>query len=126
MNLIQLKERLKILAENNVISFRSAELTTRAFIHLQQALHTEDIPNSEMLFTHLSTAITRIERGEEIGAPMPEILTELKTSMYYSEVVQQVNFIENLYGSILPTEELDYLMIHYSNVYQQNEGGNNE
>ncbi|WP_423408423.1 PRD domain-containing protein [Heyndrickxia sp. MSNUG] len=126
MNLIQLKERLKILAENNVISFRSAELTTQAFTQLQQAWHTDNIPNSEMLFTHLSTAITRIERGEEIGAPMPGILTEIKTSKYYSEVVQQVNFIESLYGSNLPAEELDYLMIHYTNVYQQNEGGSNE
>ena len=126
MNLTQLKERLKILAENNVISFRSAELTTQASTQLQQALHSDNIPNSEMLFTHLSTAITRIERGEEIGAPMPEILTEIKTSKYYSEVVQQVNFIESIYGSNLPTEELDYLMIHYTNVYQQNEGGSNE
>lgn len=126
MNLTQLKERLQILAENNVISFRAKELTTQAFTHLQQKLNTVDIQNSEMLFTHLPTAITRIERGEEIGAPMPEILTEIKASKYYSEVVQQVNFIESLYGSNLPTEEMDYLMIHYTNVYQQNEGGSNE
>jgi len=126
MNLTQLKERLQILAENNVISFRAKELTTQAFTHLQQKLNTDDIQNSEMLFTHLPTALTRIERGEEIGAPMPEILTEIKASKYYSEVVQQVNFIESLYGSNLPTEEMDYLIIHYTNVYQQNEGGSNE
>jgi transcriptional antiterminator len=126
MNLTQLKERLQILAENNVISFRAAELTTQAFTHLQQLLNTDDIQNSEMLFTHLPTALTRIERGEEIGAPMPEILTEIKASKYYSEVVQQLDFIEGLYGSNLPMEEQDYLMIHYTNVYQQNEGGSNQ
>jgi hypothetical protein len=126
MNLSVLKERLQILAENNVISFRSAELTTKAFTQLQQVLHTEDIEASEMLFTHLPTAITRIERGEEIGAPMPEILTEIKSSKFHSEVVQQVNFIENLHGADLPQEELDYLMIHYTNVFQQNKGGSNQ
>lgn len=126
MNLTQLKERLQILAENNVISFRAAALTTQAFTHLQKLLNTDDIQNSEMLFTHLPTALTRIERGEEIGAPMPEILTEIKASKYYSEVVQQVKFIEDLHRSNLPTEEQDYLMIHYTNVYQQNEGGSNQ
>jgi hypothetical protein len=126
MNLTELKERLQILAENNVISFRAAALTTQAFTHLQELLNTDDIQNSEMLFTHLPTALTRIERGEEIGAPMPEILTEIQASKYYSEVVQQVNFIEGLHGSNLPTEEQDYLMIHYTNVYQQNEGGSNQ
>jgi hypothetical protein len=126
MNLTELKERLQILAENNVISFRAAALTTQAFTHLQQTLNKDDIQNSEMLFTHLPSAITRIERGEEIGAPMPEILTEIKASKYYSEVVQQVNFIEGLHRSNLPKEEQDYLMIHYTNVYQQNEGGSNQ
>lgn len=126
MNATELKERLTILAENNVISFRSADLTTKAFAQLQQVLHTDNIQASEMLFTHLPSAITRIERGEEIGAPMPEILTEMKSSKYYSEVVQQINLIESLHGDKLPQEELDYLMIHYTNVFQQNEGGNNQ
>lgn len=126
MNTTQLKERLTILAENNVISFRSADLTTKAFAQLQQVLRKQEIHASEMLFTHLSTAITRIERGEEIGAPMPEILAEIKASKFYSEVVQEVKFIESLHGYKLPQEEWDYLMIHYTNVFQQNEGGNKQ
>ena len=126
MNTADLKERLTILAENNVISFRSADLAAKAFEQLQQVLHKEEIDSSEMLFTHLPTAITRIERGEDIGAPMPEILTEIKASKFYPEVVQQVEFIESLHGFKLPKEEWDYLLIHYTNVFQQNEGGNKQ
>ncbi|WLR55383.1 PRD domain-containing protein [Mesobacillus subterraneus] len=123
MNTNELKERLKILAENNVISYRSSDLARQAFTQLQQVLHIEDIQASEMLFTHLPSAITRIERGEEIGAPMPEILAEIKTSKYYQDAMQQTKFIEKLHGYKLPQEEWDYLLIHYTNVFQQNEGG---
>ncbi|WP_226643156.1 PRD domain-containing protein [Mesobacillus subterraneus] len=126
MNSTNLKERLSILAENDVISFRSAELATKAFEQLQRVLQREEINSSEMLFTHLPTAITRIERGEEIGAPMPEILNEIKTSKFYPEVVQQVKYIESLHGYKLPQEEWDYLLIHYTNVFLQNEGGNKQ
>jgi len=126
MNAEELNERVKILAENDVISFRAADLAKQAFRQLQEKLQTEDIPNSEMLFTHLATAITRIERGEEIGAPMSGILEEIKTSKFYPDALHQIGRIEELHRDALPKEEWDYLLIHYTTVLQQFEGGMKE
>ncbi|PLR94462.1 PRD domain-containing protein [Bacillus sp. T33-2] len=123
MNITELRERLSLLTQSNVISHRSADLTLKAFQQMQLILGTDDIQSAEMLFTHLPCAITRIERGEDIEAPMPELLKEIPQTDYYPLVLKEIKHIESLHGYPLPDGEIGYLLIHYTNVFKQNRGG---
>ncbi|MBS4178143.1 PRD domain-containing protein [Lederbergia citrea] len=123
MNIAILKERLGILANSSVISTRAAEITLIAFEHLAAELKIDDIEKAEMLFTHLPTALTRITKGEMVEAPFADLLEEVKSSPYFSQALREIEFIQEKLNQPLPQEELDYLLIHYTNIMQMNEGG---
>lgn len=118
-----LKQRLDILIASSVISKKSADITILAYIHLQDHLKLENIKQAEMLFTHLPTALTRIEKGEKVAPPLLELLEEVKQSPYSAEALKEINYVKAQWNEALPQEELDYLLIHYTNVLQINKGG---
>ncbi|WP_059173521.1 PRD domain-containing protein [Bacillus sp. FJAT-27445] len=121
MDIQGLEERLAILTVSEVVTERSAKICLDAFSQLQRRLGAEKIENSEMLFTHLPTAITRIERGEEIKGPMPELMAEVKQSEWFDEAMEEIRYIETIHGKPLPPEEIDYLLLHYTTVFLQNQ-----
>ncbi|GGE55320.1 hypothetical protein GCM10011391_37930 [Pullulanibacillus camelliae] len=122
MDKIELDERLALLQETEVITDKAVTVTVRTFERLARLLAKEDIVQGEMLFTHLSSAITRLERGEEIVGPSPEVLQQVKAAGYSDRTECEIAFIEQQYGNPLPDEEKNYLHLHYATVFQLNEG----
>lgn len=123
MNLEQLKDRLQILVLGNVISKPACEVTVRAFDYLVTELKTEDLQQSEMLFTHLPSAITRIGEGETVEGPSSEIMKEVRNSDYYSTAENHIKNIEQIWGHTLPEEEKAFLSMHYTTIIKANQGG---
>lgn len=124
MDLNQLQERMDILLSSSVVSTIAADITTLAFMHLQSHLKKDAIEGAEMLFTHLPTALTRIENGEQVEAPHPALLDEVKQSPEASAAMKEIGFVQQQWKNQLPQEEIDFLLIHYTNVLQINRGGN--
>lgn len=124
MDLNQLKERMDILLASSVVSTKAADISTLAFMHLQSHLKKDAIDGAEMLFTHLPTALTRIEKGEQVEAPHPALLDEVKQSPEASVAIKEIDYVQQLWKNQLPQEEIDFLVIHYTNVLQINKGGN--
>ncbi|WP_042224038.1 PRD domain-containing protein [Oceanobacillus manasiensis] len=123
MNREQLKDRLHILALGDVISKPACEVTIKAFDHLLTELKTEDLEQSEMLFTHLPSAITRIGEGETLEGPSSEIMKEVRNSNYYPTAENHIKNIEHIWGHTLPEEEKAFLSMHYTTIIEANQGG---
>ncbi|MDM5228233.1 PRD domain-containing protein [Cytobacillus sp. NJ13] len=124
MDLNQLKERMDILLASSVVSTKAADISTLAFMHLQSHFKKDAIDGAEMLFTHLPTALARIEKGEQVEAPHPALLDEVKQSPEASIAMKEIDFVQQQWKNQLPQEEIDFLLIHYTNVLQINKGGN--
>ncbi|MGG3467303.1 PRD domain-containing protein [Neobacillus pocheonensis] len=120
MDRVELKERLELLLPAGVISEKAADITTRAFENLASIMNKTDILQSEMLFTHLPSALTRLEKGEKIEGPPEAFLDEVKEAGFMDLVEKEINFIEKEFEMILPIEEKNYLLLHYTSVFQQN------
>lgn len=123
MNQAELEERLEIMKSSDVISEAAARVSVEAFNHLTSILDRDDLKQGEMLFTHLSTALTRLERGEDIETPPEALLQEAKDAGFSEKAEEQIHFIEEVVGQSLPQAEKDYLHLHYATVFQQNSGG---
>lgn len=121
MDLKNLKDRLAILIASDVVTSKSEKICLDAFSQLQKRLGTEMIEGAEMLFTHLPMSLTRIERGEEVEAPMPGLMAEVKQSQWFNEAMEEIIYIEENHGNPLPPEEVDYLLLHYTTVFSQNQ-----
>ncbi|WP_409271289.1 PRD domain-containing protein [Neobacillus sp. SCS-31] len=121
MDIQALEERLSILLDSEVITEKSAKICLDAFQRLVRRLGAENIEGSEMLFTHLPTAISRIERGEEIEGPIPELMEEVRQSEWFNEAMAEIRYLETIHGKPLPPEEIDYLLLHYTTVFSQNQ-----
>lgn len=123
MNILNLTERLDILAEAGVISNKAKSCSLHAFRELSIQLGKEDIELSEMLFTHLPAALTRIDSGEKVGGIAPELLEEVKNSPYAEIAARHIDVIQSKWKKKIPNEEKEYLLLHYSSVIQVNQGG---
>lgn len=123
MNQKQLRERLRILLDQEVITLEASKITKNAFERLTESQNAEEVDQAEMLFTHLPMTLSRIESGETVEAPSAEIMKEIKKSSHFKAAETQVNFIEKEWGKALPQEEKDYLYMHYTNIIQLLKGG---
>jgi len=120
----ELQQRLDMLLKGDVISQHASEVTEKAFQRLLDELQVTEIFQAEMLFTHLPTALTRMDREEELEGPSEEIMKEVKSSSYYSKAMGEIDMVEKNFEIVLPQEERDFLAMHYTNVFQINKGGN--
>ncbi|GAA0443858.1 MAG: PRD domain-containing protein [Bacillota bacterium] len=124
MNVAELEDRLHILVLGEVITKEACHITLAAFQELVNELELEEVDQAEMLFTHLPSALTRIERGEALEAPSPAIMEEVKQSAYYLDAERHVNKVQQSWEKELPQEEKEFLYMHYTNVLAMNKGGN--
>jgi transcriptional regulatory protein LevR len=121
MDRAELLERLELLESTDVITADAAAVTASAFDHLTSTVNKMDLVKGEMLFTHLCTALSRLERGEPIEAgPHQTHLDEVKKTGLVETIEKQIDYIENELGKALPQEEKNYLYLHYTYVIQHN------
>lgn len=117
MNLAELELRLDLLVEGNVVSPSARSITVDAFQHLLETLDTNEVKQAEMLFTHLPTALTRMENREALDAFASEaMMEEVRKSRGYHLAKEQVRRIEQEWKGGLPEEEKEFLYLHYTNV----------
>ncbi|MTW86044.1 PRD domain-containing protein [Virgibacillus dakarensis] len=120
MNLEAYRERLQLLLEQKVITTEAHDVALTAFKQLMDSVGKTDIDQAEMLFTHLPMALTRMEAGEEVEKPAPEIFREVEQSSYFELAKEQIAFIEDLQKKPLPQGEKEYLYMHYTTVLNTN------
>jgi len=123
LDIKELQQRLDMLVKGDVISQSASKVAETAFHHLLNELKTDEIVQAEMLFTHLPTALTRMDREEDLDGPGEEVMKEVKASSYFTKAVNQIDMIEKDWGKPLPSEEREFLAMHYTNVIQLNKGG---
>ncbi|WP_174614743.1 PRD domain-containing protein [Virgibacillus ihumii] len=122
MNLQELEGRLDILLEQGVISERAYSVTVESFHATVRRLDKKSLDNGEMLFTHLPMALTRIERSEAVDSPASVMMEEVEGSANYPKARGLVEFVENSWGKLLPEEEVNFLKLHFTNIFNTNEG----
>lgn len=122
MNLQELKNRLDILLDQGVIVNHAYTVTISAYKQVLDLLNTENVEQGEMLFTHLPMALTRINNGETVEGPENEMMKEVESSRNYPKARQLLVSIEKNWGDALPQEEGNFLKLHFTNVFNINEG----
>ncbi|PLR86551.1 PRD domain-containing protein [Bacillus canaveralius] len=120
MDKAELNERLELLLTGGVITAEAAAITEKAFENLGSMMNKTAILQSEMLFTHLASALTRLARGEMIEGPPEALLNEVSRTGFNEKIEKEIEFIETQFGNALPVEEKNYLHLHYASVFQQN------
>ncbi|UFU00246.1 PRD domain-containing protein [Radiobacillus kanasensis] len=120
MDLQEYQNRLKILLEQKVISQPSHDIALEAFKEIMSLLNKSDIEQAEMLFTHLPMALSRIESGEKVDNPTPELMQEVEQSKYFQLAEEQLRYVEDKSKKPLPQGEKEYLLMHYSTVLDTN------
>lgn len=123
MNLQEYNERIKLLLEQNVITEDSYEIGLSAFHQLMDTLNKSDIEQSEMLFTHLPMALTRIDSSEAVETPSEAMMSEVRNSEFFPIAKKQISHVEKMLQKSLPQGEKEYLYMHYVNVLNNNEKG---
>ncbi|MCE7791731.1 PRD domain-containing protein [Salipaludibacillus sp. CUR1] len=123
----ELTTRLKLLEESGTVNTEAVRVTVKAFDRLVQTLDlsADEIEQSQMLFTHLPMALTRVDKKEKLKAPPQELFKEVQTSPFFSEAVAAVSEVEKDWGRPLPQEEKEYLQLHYTTIFTHYLGGDN-
>jgi len=122
VELQELENRLDILLEQEVIVGHAYAVTIDAFKETLNLLNIERLEQSEMLFTHLPMALTRIGNGEKVEGPDSGMMEEVEKSPNYLETRTLLDVVERNWGKPLPQEEKDFLKLHFTNVLNINEG----
>jgi transcriptional antiterminator len=120
VNLEDYNLRLQILLEQSVITGEAHAVAEKAFTNFLTVVEKEKLEQAEMLFTHLPMALTRIQNGEEVEKPAPEVMKEIEQSRHFALAKEQVAFIETLWDTPLPQGEIEYLYMHYVTVLNAN------
>lgn len=114
--MVQVQERLKILLEGDVISKEASEIAVEAADRLGAQAPQAQL---DMLITHLATALTRLERGEELEAPPESMFKEVEQSVYLRNAKEEIRWLEDRLGGVLPEKEQKFLQLHYVSNFQE-------
>ncbi|WP_337018912.1 PRD domain-containing protein [Oceanobacillus massiliensis] len=116
----EMDTKLSILLENGVITNNAYVVTNQTFDYLSEQYRKKSLDASEMFWTHMSMALTRIERGESLEGPSEEIMKEIKQTPYKEDIDEIIDFINTKLDQKLPKEEQDFFYIHLHGVVDNN------
>ncbi|MEK6456136.1 PRD domain-containing protein [Caldifermentibacillus hisashii] len=120
MNKNEVKDKLSILYSGNVISKNALNVTLKTYDYLSNYLNKGVINDSEMFWTHMSMALTRIERGEDEDGPSNDIVNEVEKTPYKKDIEEIIDFINSEISGKLPSGELLYFYLHLHRVFETN------
>jgi transcriptional antiterminator len=118
---MKLDIRLQILKDAGQISEETFEALMRViemFDNKWEIALTED--NGAMLITHLSVALERIKRGEEIEGIDSEIYNEIKNHSDFEKCKKVLENIEEEARISLPQNEETFIMMHLCTLFEAN------
>ena len=116
-----MNDKLIVLKENQIISEKAYEITNLAFEFLSEKLKSKYLAESDMFWTHMSMALTRIENGEPVEGPSELIVNEIKKSPFRNEIEEIISFVDLKFGIAIPQEEKDFLYLHLHRVLENNQ-----
>lgn len=116
----QVSEKLTILLSSNVISENSYAVTLKTFDFLSKKYNKKTLEDSDMFWTHMCMALTRIERGDSIEGPPENILGELNQTPYKAVIEEVINYVNSQITEELPQEESSYFFLHLHRVIDSN------
>jgi hypothetical protein len=116
----ELNQKLDILKENKIITDSAYVITNDTFDLLSEKYGKEDLTDSDMFWTHMCMALTRIEQGESIEGPMEEIVREIRQTPYKSEIEEIITFVKSRFHHEIPKEEQDFFYLHLHQVLDKN------
>jgi PRD domain len=117
-----LSERFKVLIEGGVVTPMAADIAQRAVERLIDKHGRFPAYKVNMFSTHLASALTRLDRQEEVEPPPKELFAEVEASPWIQEAIREIEWIERQWGKALPDAEKRFLMIHFVSLLQEMEG----
>ncbi|MCI6272576.1 MAG: PRD domain-containing protein [Erysipelotrichaceae bacterium] len=119
-----MKDRLKILFENNVIDKDVYEKC----INLHEGYMSENnlvSYNAYTVFmTHVAMALNRIKSNNIVGELDDFILNEIKSDEEFNFVKNETSKIKALLNSDIPDSEMQYFWLHYLNILRERRESN--
>lgn len=108
-----LKERLEILKQAGEISDEIMGVVIEFIKNFEKKYSLEiNEENGSMLITHLSMALARIKRGEEISEIDELTLKEIKDTSIYKELPEFYKEIEEKLQIKIPNSEKGFIAVH--------------
>ncbi|MBU5268077.1 PRD domain-containing protein [Virgibacillus proomii] len=120
MERLEIQGKLNILLTNQVITQNASDITLSTYDFLTKKFNVKIIQDSEMFWTHLCMALTRIERGEEIEGPPEAILKEIDTMSHKETIEEIITYVDSQISKKLPSEEKNYFYLHLHRVIESN------
>lgn len=117
---MELKEalylRVKILAENDVISGKVADYTVRVVDQILMEIPEATQDKVEMFITHLAMAGKRAEEGTEENPIDGAILEAVKLEAVYLAALEMRDSLLSQTDIVFPETERDFLSVHLCNL----------
>ncbi|MFU0789292.1 MAG: PRD domain-containing protein [Virgibacillus proomii] len=117
---LEIQEKLNILLTNQVIIQNASDITLSTYDFLTKKFNVKIIQDSEMFWTHLCMALTRMERGEQIEGPPAAILKEIDTMPHKEAIDEIITYVNSQINKKLPNEERNYFYLHLHRVIESN------
>lgn len=108
----ELCAKLSVLLENGIITNNAYVVTDKTIDYLLEKYKKKSLSDSEMFFTHMSMALTRMERGEYLEGPSEEIMKEINQTPYKEDIDEIISFVNSQLHQKLPKEEQDFFYLH--------------
>jgi transcriptional antiterminator len=118
---MELDIRLQILKDADQIceeTFEALKRVIEMFKNRWRIELTED--NGAMLITHLSVALERIKRGEEIKGIDSEIYNQIESHYEFEKCRQVLKDITYEAGINIPKSEETFIMMHLCTLFESN------
>lgn len=112
----ELYERVGILEESGIISFKVAEYTRWVIVQLLKEIPEITQDKAEMFITHLAMAGKRAEEGAEENPIDPGVLEMVKSEAVFSRAVDMRDRFLAGTDIVFPETEKDFLSVHICNL----------
>jgi len=119
-------ERLKILSDSNVIDtdiydtsviLHNSIMTEKGFVETEAYT---------VAMTHLAMAMHRVKNGEVVAEMDEATVSDLKSQPCFKEVETVIDDIVSQFEFEVPLSEMQYLWLHFLNIYSEKGGCNEE
>lgn len=115
-----MNKKLNILLENGVITEDAFNITNKTFDFISDQYEKESLEGSEMFWTHMCMALTRIERGETLEKPSEMIMQEINQTPFKTDIDKIITFVNAHLATGLPEEEVDFFYLHLHGLVEKN------
>ncbi|CEI80899.1 PRD domain protein [Oceanobacillus oncorhynchi] len=116
----EMKIKLNILLETETITNIAYDVSNKTFDYLSGKYKKQSLDGSDMFWTHLCMALTRIERGETLEGPSENIMKEINQTPYKDDIEEIISFVNAQLNQKLPKEERDFFYLHLHGVIENN------